>query len=73
MELGGPENPFFEADRDFVRVIEDLIYLLIDKSILRLTDLPLPVQQKLALRRSLRHQQGDLSAIVPHGEDLPLL
>jgi len=44
-----------ESDLGMARVLEDLIDLLIDKALIRFTDLPGPAQDKLLNRRSLRH------------------
>lgn len=43
-----------KVDLDMVRVIEDMIDLLIKKELILFTDLPLPVQNKLLFKRSLR-------------------
>ncbi len=42
------------SDLDFVRVVEDVIELLIDKNLIRFTDLPAPAQEKMMKRRKLR-------------------
>lgn len=47
--------PLAGSDLRLVRVLEDLIDLLIDKEVIRFTDLPGPAQDKLMERRSLRH------------------
>ena len=44
------------ADADFIRVLEDIIDLLIDKGIIQFTELPVPVQSKLLNRRQYREQ-----------------
>ena len=44
------------ADADFIRALEDLIDLLIDKQVIQFTDLPVPVQSKLLNRRMVRDQ-----------------
>ena len=44
------------ADADFIRVLEDVIDLLIDKSIIQFTELPDPVQNKLLNRRRYREE-----------------
>lgn len=53
---------FNGLDEELIRVVEDLIDVLIAKNILRLTDLPLPAQEKLLSRKRLRqeltHQQS---------------
>lgn len=43
------------TDLPLIRVLEDLIHLLIDKQVIRFTDLPAPAQQKLLERRNLRN------------------
>ena len=44
------------ADADFIRVLEDVIDLLIDKQIIQFTELPDPVQNKLLNRRRYREE-----------------
>jgi hypothetical protein len=51
-----------QLDRNFVRVIEDTIELLIAKDLILFTDLPPKVQEKLLRRkevRQLRHYEGN--------------
>ncbi|MDR2925432.1 MAG: hypothetical protein LBU76_05725 [Azoarcus sp.] len=57
-----------DSDLSFVRVLEDVIDLLIQRSIILFTDLPLPAQTKLLQRRSHRSQQQGLQLLG--GEDL---
>jgi len=55
------QNELDALDRDFVRVIEDTIELLIAKDLILFTDLPPKVQEKLLRRkevRQLRHYDG---------------
>ncbi len=56
--LGIPTDAqlFNGLDEELIRVVEDLIDVLIVKNILRLTDLPLPAQEKLLSRKRLRQQ-----------------
>jgi hypothetical protein len=57
------QNELHELDRDFVRVIEDIIELLIAKDLILFTDLPSKVQEKLLRRkevRQLKHFEGSL-------------
>lgn len=61
---------FDRLDKEFIRVIEDVIYILIEKRLLNLTDLPLPAQRKLAERRNLRGKKGDLGMIIGRGDDM---
>jgi len=43
------------SDQGLIRVLEDLIDTLLAKEVIRFTDLPLPAQNRLLLRRSLRN------------------
>jgi len=43
-----------QLDLDMVRVIEDLIDIMIDRGLMRFTDLPIPVQKKLLFKRKIR-------------------
>lgn len=47
-------NPMGLSDLALVRVLEDLIDLLVDRSVIRFTDLPQAAQTKLLQRRSAR-------------------
>jgi len=44
------------TDQGFIRVLEDLIDLLIDKGFIALGDLPEDAQHKITLRQQLRRQ-----------------
>jgi hypothetical protein len=48
-----------QSDLQMARVMEDVINLLIDKSVIRFTDLPVAAQQKLLSRREVRDQVHD--------------
>jgi hypothetical protein len=48
---------FERSDLSFVRVIEDIIDLLVDRAVIRFTDLPGPAQAKLLERKSRRDVQ----------------
>lgn len=60
--LGTPAAEAFNGlDSDFIRVMEDLIDVMLDKGLLRLTDLPAEAQRKLLARKDMRRQmQGAL-------------
>ena len=58
--VGLEQGTLQESDMRLVRVLEDLIDLLIDRDVIRFTDLPLPAQEKLMERRSLRQTLGAL-------------
>ena len=45
-----------ETDAEFIRVLEDVIDLLIDKQVMQFTELPDPVQTKLLNRRRYREE-----------------
>ncbi len=48
----------YQSDYEFIRVLEDLIDVLLDKNIILLTDLPPPAQQKVMKRKQIRQQYG---------------
>lgn len=59
------QNELDALDRDFVRVIEDTIELLIAKDLILFTDLPAKVQEKLLRRkevRQLKHYSGNFGS-----------
>jgi hypothetical protein len=69
-ELVGQEradNMLRDSDLSFVRVLEDVIDLLIERSVIRFTDLPLPAQAKLLQRRDRRKQQQGLQLLGGEG------
>lgn len=74
-DSGGHENvraALEASDFEFIRVIEDVITVLIDKRIFMLTDLPAAAQQKLARRYHLRSKLSDLGGIISDQEDIML-
>ncbi|MEQ9608639.1 MAG: hypothetical protein RLN99_13340 [Kiloniellaceae bacterium] len=60
------------SDLEFIRVIEDVITVLIDKRVFMLTDLPAAAQEKLARRYNLRSALSDLGGIISDQEDIML-
>lgn len=60
------------SDLEFIRVIEDVIAVLIDKRVFMLTDLPVAAQNKLSKRYGLRSKLTDLGGIVAEHEDIML-
>jgi len=46
------------TDQDFVRVLEDVVELLIEKGIILFTDLPESAQEKMLHRQKLRSKIG---------------
>jgi len=53
-----------QSDLEMVRVLEDLINALIDKGVLRITDLPDSAQAKLAGRSRARNALGSTRLLV---------
>ncbi len=53
-QLGGTGNPLAMTDAELARVTEDLIDVLIDRSVIQFTDLPVAAQNKLLQRRQTR-------------------
>ncbi|WP_341678343.1 hypothetical protein [Niveibacterium sp. SC-1] len=59
-----PGESFSSLDAGFIRVLEDLIDALIQKGVLRVTDLPHEAQRKLSERKGLRRRmQGALDLL----------
>lgn len=69
-EAMGGGNPFAGSDLRLVRVIEDLIDLLIERDVIRFTDLPDAAQEKLMERRSMRASGATLDLISGANEVL---
>jgi hypothetical protein len=70
-ELTGQEgsgDALRDSDLSFVRVLEDVIDLLVERGVIRFTDLPLAAQTKLLQRRDCRMQRQGLQLFG--GEDL---
>lgn len=64
------QNELAELDRDFVRVIEDTIELLIAKDLILFTDLPPKVQEKLLRRKEVRQQTHYEGRFGADGDDI---
>lgn len=62
------DDALARSDQELIRVVEDIINTLIDKNLIRFTDLPDAAQQKLVLRRSLRKNLGALDLLGESGE-----
>lgn len=59
-----------QSDMRLVRVLEDLIDLLIERDLIRFTDLPLPAQEKLMERRSMRQSLRALDLLGGSNETI---
>lgn len=63
-------NPLGNSDLGLVRVLEDLIELLIDRSLIRFTDLPPAAQAKLVDRRGTRAAMQSLTLLDSDSDDV---
>lgn len=59
----GQSEQFTALDLEFIRVIEDVIDVLIQRNVILYTDLPEPVQAKLNKRRSKRSIKSNLGLL----------
>ncbi|WP_417331056.1 tryptophan synthase subunit beta like protein [Halomonas cupida] len=59
-----------QSDLDFVRVLEDVLDLLMDKGVISFTDLPEAARRKIMQRQSLRRRYNDVDLV---GDDEPLI
>ncbi|MEX3774873.1 tryptophan synthase subunit beta [Pseudomonas sp. MYb118] len=57
-----------QSDLDMIRVIDDLIQVLTDKGVIRVTDLPVAAQAKLMDRSQAREALGGLEHLVDDDE-----
>lgn len=69
-KMGLEQSTLQQSDMRLVRVLEDLIDLLIDRDVIRFTDLPLPAQEKLMERRSIRQSMGALDLLGGDNETI---
>ena len=65
--MGHADSQLSATDQDFVRVLEDVVELLIDKGIILFTELPDSAQEKMLYRQRLRSKIGDKLDLL--GED----
>lgn len=62
-------DEFRESDIHLARVLEDVITLLVERNIIRFTDLPEQAQKRLNQRQSMRHK-SQLSGILDENSEL---
>lgn len=61
-----------ESDQEMARVMEDLVYLLIEREIIRFTDLPQPAQAKMMARREMRDKVRGVDLLGDEDEGVGL-
>lgn len=59
-----------ETDASFIRVIEDVIDVLIDKNVIMFTDLPPVVREKIMQRKSTRERLFGQSNLIDQEDKL---
>lgn len=60
------------TDLEFVRVLDDLLSVLLNKGTILVTDLPTEARRKLMLRRSFRRNANDSGGFVAEADELTL-
>lgn len=63
-------NALEESDQALIRVVDDLVNVLVEKNLMRFTDLPDAAQKKLLERRSLRQSLTALKLLNDDEQDL---
>lgn len=66
----GVQEFLANSDLEMVRVIEDVIDLLVDRQMIRFTDLPQSAQKKLLSRKSLRSKLNGIGPLVGSDDDV---
>ncbi len=64
-------NTFRESDIQLARVLEDLIGILIERSLISFTDFPSPAQKRLNERQTLRHR-NNLNSLLGDDDITPI-
>lgn len=68
-EVGKGAARFQASDLAFVRVLEDVIEVLMDKGVISFTDLPSAAQEKVMERQSLRRRLNGLQLVSGSDEE----
>ncbi len=58
-----------DSDHAFIRVLDDLIAVLIDKQVIAIDDLPKPAREKYQARHKLRFELQGLDELLAEAED----
>lgn len=61
-----------QTDKTMARVVEDVVNLLVEKNLIRFTDLPNAAQIKLLARRELRGRKLSVDLLDDGNDDLKL-
>ena len=67
--LSHPQANLYQSDLDFVRVLEDLIQLLINKNYILFTELPTKAQEKMTKRQGLRGEINNQLDLLSEDDD----
>ncbi|SDM92542.1 hypothetical protein SAMN05192555_1282 [Franzmannia pantelleriensis] len=59
-----------QSDLEFVRVLEDVIEVLMDKGVISFTDLPDAAREKLMTRQNLRRRVNDVGLMDDSDSDV---
>lgn len=68
--LIGGDDELMRSDAGFIRVLEDVIDLLVERSVIMFTDLPPAAQEKLMARRSARARLRDDYSLLDEEQGL---
>lgn len=68
--LIGGDNELSRSDAGFIRVLEDVIDLLVDRAVIMFTDLPPAAQEKLMARRNARARLRDGYSLLDEEQGL---
>jgi hypothetical protein len=64
------QNALSTSDVTLIRVLEDLIYTLIDNKVILFTDLPIAAREKLAHREKIRGHLNSLADLMGDDEGI---
>ena len=70
---GTEQQALAQSDLGIVRIVEDLVDLLIERDLIRFTDLPEHAQKKLLERKSLRTALQQRLDLLDNDEDINLI
>lgn len=66
-------SDFVRADLDFIRVLEDVVEILVERRLILTTDLPVEAQNKLFARGRLRQSlRGSMGLLDPEESELTM-